>query len=127
MYIARLVTPNFHFHAYSTTASRAHDLMRRGWEAHRQQFGEGVDTWDAVADDVHVYEFDIDTCIRDGSTVLVDERPNALLQEALALLAESEQLGLTFDIGRASIRRAYIDQQEDLRGRIRALRTKVGG
>lgn len=41
-----------------------------------------------------------------------------IVQELVALLQESARLGLTFSIGNAYIRRAYIDEQTDLRARI---------
>ena len=43
---------------------------------------------------------------------------NETITELIALLKESRQLGLTFDIGNVYIRRAYIDAQDDLRARI---------
>lgn len=46
--------------------------------------------------------------------------PKPTYEELLALLVEARNLGLTFDIGRAYISRAYIDAQDDLVTRINA-------
>ena len=48
-----------------------------------------------------------------------------IIQELVALLDESARLGLTFDIGNAYIRRAYIDAQTDLRARIADATTRA--
>ena len=45
--------------------------------------------------------------------------------ELVALLKEAADLGLTFEIGTAYIRRAYIDHQTDLRARISAAIAKA--
>jgi hypothetical protein len=42
-----------------------------------------------------------------------------IVKELIDLLEESARLGLTFSIGNAYIRRAYIDEQTDLRARIK--------
>lgn len=48
-----------------------------------------------------------------------------LLRELAQLLREARSLGLTFDIGRAYISRAYIDEQEALKARIKAALSQV--
>lgn len=45
--------------------------------------------------------------------------------ELVALLNEARQLGLTFDIGSAYIRRSYIDKQTELRARIKQVNDAV--
>lgn len=45
--------------------------------------------------------------------------------ELVELLNETRRLGLTFDIGSAYIRRAYIDKQTELRARIEQLNDAV--
>jgi hypothetical protein len=42
-------------------------------------------------------------------------------EELVALLEESRELGLTFDIGNAYIRRSYIDKQDELVRKIKAI------
>lgn len=45
--------------------------------------------------------------------------------ELIALLLESQRLGLMFDVGSAYIRRAYIDKQDVLNARIDDLRVRL--
>lgn len=47
--------------------------------------------------------------------------------ELLALLVRSQRLGLSFDIGRAYISRAYIDEQTALNGEIFVARNAQPG
>ena len=48
-----------------------------------------------------------------------------LLIEALELLAEAENMGLTFDVGNAYISRAYVNHQRELRAKIKDFRSRV--
>ena len=45
--------------------------------------------------------------------------------ELIALLNETKNLGLSFDIGSAYIRRSYIDKQTELIGRIKQVNDAV--
>lgn len=47
--------------------------------------------------------------------------------DLLDMLTESANLGLRFDIGSAYIRRAYIDHQDNLVARIRAVKLAAAG
>lgn len=47
--------------------------------------------------------------------------------ELVGLIREAARLGLTFDIGNAYIRRAYIDKQDALQLQIKALNSALAG
>ena len=58
--------------------------------------------------------------------VLTPEQKDEAIVELANLLKEARSLGLTFDIGNAYIRKAYITEQTALRERIKLALEKVG-